>query len=165
MRSLHLIGPVSLDVQPLFPVEALLRTGKEIRAFPQVMLNSDMEQQSDGEVFCVSNVQLVSCEGDCADWSNDDQIPISALPPSCVVSDWILKKVEEIHACVGISCNGFEEQFNALLKTIESGCSSVLKSNSKKERELRRLECSINYDIKKGSGGRDRLKGRRSHLF
>lgn len=66
---------------------------------------------------------------------------------------------------MGISCVGFEEQFKALLVAIEVGRSSALKLASKKERELRRLECSINYDTKEGSIGRDRLKGRESLFF
>lgn len=45
---------------------------------------------------------------------------------------------------------------------IEAGRTSSLKSASKKERELKRLECSITYSLKEGSVGRDRLKGRAS---
>jgi hypothetical protein len=51
------------------------------------------------------------------------------------------------------SCEGFEEQFLALLTTIEAvspqkepgSCSNV---GNKGIRELKRLECSINYDSK-----------------
>lgn len=63
---------------------------------------------------------------------------------------------------MGISCDGFEEQFKALIIAIESGHSLALKSASKKERELRRLECSINYDIKRGAVGEIDSKGGRS---
>lgn len=37
----------------------------------------------------------------------------SNSPPNSM--DWVLKKVAELQECVGISCVGFEEQFNAFL--------------------------------------------------
>jgi hypothetical protein len=44
---------------------------------------------------------------------------------------------------------GYEEQFMAILIVIEAGCPHmVLSSASKGNRELKRLECSINYDSK-----------------
>lgn len=64
---------------------------------------------------------------------------------------------------MGISCDGFVEQFKALV-AIEPGPLLALKSTSNKERGLRRLKCSINYDTKEGSVGRDMLKGRASHF-
>ena len=45
----------------------------------------------------------------------------------------------------------------ALLVAIEASRS---KSASKQDRELKRLTCSINYDVKEGSSGRVRSKGR-----
>lgn len=30
-------------------------------------------------------------------------------------SDWVLRKVEELKYCVGITCKGYEDQFKALL--------------------------------------------------
>lgn len=66
---------------------------------------------------------------------------------------------------MGISCDGFEEQFKALLVAIKLGRSSALKSTSKKEREIRRFKCSINYVIKEGSGGRDKFKARASNFL
>lgn len=57
---------------------------------------------------------------------------------------------------------GFEEQLKALLVAIEAGRSIALKSTAKKNRELKHLKCSINYDNKEGGVGRDKLKGRGS---
>ena len=48
----------------------------------------------------------------------------------------------------------------ALLVAMEAGRSTIMKSAVKKERELKRLQCSINYDNKEGASGRDRTKGR-----
>lgn len=60
-----------------------------------------------------------------------------------------------------ISYDGFKEQFKALV-AIESERSSVSKSVSKKERKLRRLICSINYE---GSSSIERLKEGGQHLY
>lgn len=50
-----------------------------------------------GNVSNASNLQMVLCEGDYSDGNEVDPIPLCALPPchssSCVVSDWIFKKV------------------------------------------------------------------------
>jgi hypothetical protein len=88
--------------------------------------------------------------------------PLSSYPPvvlgnSCYssleYSDWVLQRMKEIHRVVGVSCVGFEEQFMALLTFIEASCSHKVSASSSKlgnkgSRELRRLECSINYDSK-----------------
>lgn len=47
---------------------------------------------------------------------------------------------------------------NNLIVAIKAG--HVSKSVSKRDRELRRLKYSINYDAKDGSGEKDILKGR-----
>lgn len=66
-------------------------------------------------------------------------------------SNWVLQKEEEIHDCVGISCEGLKEQFKTLLTIIEAGQHILARSFSEKERELKRLSCSINYDVREGS--------------
>ncbi|XP_035543339.1 uncharacterized protein LOC118347632 [Juglans regia] len=86
--------------------------------------------------------------------------PLCTLPPSDYRSystHWIFKKVEELQKIFGVSFGGYEEQFMALLVAIEASRS---KSASKQDRELKRLTCSINYDVKEGSSGRVRSKGR-----
>ncbi|KAF5449121.1 hypothetical protein F2P56_029600 [Juglans regia] len=111
---------------------------------------------------------ILTCSSDLALFSSDSigeegasLTPLCTLPPSSKYgscpSNWVFKKVEEIQAVIGISFGGYEEQFKALLIALEASHS---KSASKQDRELRRLTCSINYDAKEGSGGRDRLKGR-----
>lgn len=90
-----------------------------------------------------SNLQLVLCEGECFDENVVGTTPLRTLlpqSPTRIASDWVLKKVEELQACVGLSCDGFEEQYKALLVAIEAGCSLALKLASKKERKLRRLK-------------------------
>ncbi|KAF5451553.1 hypothetical protein F2P56_026652 [Juglans regia] len=88
--------------------------------------------------------------------------PLQMLPPPIApqASDWVLKKVEEFHGWVEISYDGYEDQFMALLVAMEANRSTVMKSAVKKDRELKRLQCSINYDNKEGTSGRDRAKGR-----
>ncbi|XP_042970966.1 uncharacterized protein LOC122303308 isoform X2 [Carya illinoinensis] len=85
-----------------------------------------------------------------------DPTPISMVTPS-LSDDWLLKKIEDLQSCLGISCVGYEEQFKALIIAIEAGQQG---SVSKRERELRRLSWSINYDSKEGSASRGRNKGR-----
>lgn len=77
-------------------------------------------------------------------------------------SKWVFKKVEEIQEVIEISFGGYEEQFKALLVALEASHS---KSASKRDRELKKLTCSINYDVKEGSGGRDRSRGRGNIVF
>lgn len=55
---------------------------------------------------------------------------------------------------VGISFEGYEEQFKALLTTIESGQPPLARSSAKKDREGKWLACSINYDAREGSASR-----------
>lgn len=89
-------------------------------------------------------------------------IPLCTISPKLafrLTSDWVLKKVEEVQECLGISCVGFEEQLKALLIAIEARRSKALKSTVKRDRELNCLKSFINYD-NEGSVGRYRLKGR-----
>lgn len=94
----------------------------------------------------------------------DEPSPICSLPPPlpwvALHSNWVLQKVDGIHDYVGISCEGFEEQFKALLIAIEAEQPFLARSSSKKERELKRLACSINYDVREGIARRGRHKDR-----
>lgn len=53
----------------------------------------------------------------------DEPSPLCSLPPTPLSaglhSDWVLQKVDEIRNPVGISCEGFENQFKALLIAIK----------------------------------------------
>jgi len=80
-------------------------------------------------------------------------------------SNWVLQRAKEIHHVLGISCEGYEEQFMAILTAIEAsrsqkGSTSNSKLLDRGTRELKRLACSINYDSKGGSSGCGRVKGR-----
>ncbi|KAG6649770.1 hypothetical protein CIPAW_07G233500 [Carya illinoinensis] len=93
----------------------------------------------------------------------EDFSPICTLPPALPWSDpqtdWVLKKVEDIRHCAGISCIGFEDQLTALFTAIAAEQSHTLRSASKKERELKRLSCTLNYG-REGSTSRERLTDR-----
>lgn len=59
----------------------------------------------------------------------------------------------EIQHLVGLSGEGFKEEFMALLTAIEASHSqkestSSSKLGNKENRELKKLSCSINYDSK-----------------
>lgn len=56
-----------------------------------------------------------------------------------------------------IECEGFEEQFLALLTTIEDGYVQQKKSGSKKQRKLMRLTWSLDFE---GSLSRERTQGK-----
>lgn len=89
-----------------------------------------------------------------------DPVPLCSFNPgmdwSNNSSDWVLRKVEELSSFLRISYAGYEEQFRALITTIEAGHPAMARSAAKKERELKRLECSINYNSKGGSAFRDK---------
>jgi hypothetical protein len=66
-----------------------------------------------------------------------------------------MQLVTEIYWLVGISCEGFEGEFLAILIAIEveechkqHDLASSSKKGNKGSRKLRNLECSINYDSK-----------------
>jgi len=74
-----------------------------------------------------------------------------------------LQSVQKIYRIVGISCMGHEEQFMALLIVIEEchhleDLTSLSKLGNIGNMELRRLECSINYDAKGESSSRGKGK-------
>lgn len=47
-----------------------------------------------------------------------------------------------------VSYEGFEEQLKAVLVAIEASRTSAIKSTMKRDRELKQLQSSINYDNK-----------------
>lgn len=102
--------------------------------------------------------RLVSDEEEMGSSSPLQMIPLQMVTKETL--DWVFKKVKEIQSCVGLFYDGYEEQLMALLVAIEAGRSTAEKSTVRRERELRRLHCSINYDNKEGTSGRDRVKGR-----
>lgn len=94
--------------------------------------------------------------------------PEEFVNPECSgssASSWVLQKVEDVYHCVGLSCDGFEGDLIALLTAIEASHNrgewvSNSKSAIRGKRELKRLSCSINYDLTGGSSSRSTVKGR-----
>jgi hypothetical protein len=64
--------------------------------------------------------------------------------------DWVIKCAERIHSRVGVTYIGHKWQFMALLTFIEKERLKELEvqslSVSKRNREIKNLESSINYD-------------------
>lgn len=84
-------------------------------------------------------------------------------------SDWILKKIEELSGTLGLSLCGVEKEAMRLFQAIEERRFRSLTdlpesskkgkerfTESRRARELRKLECSVNYDIaaKKATKGK-----------
>ena len=92
--------------------------------------------------------------------------PLNVLFP-CVVNDselldWVVKCAEQIHSKVGITYVGQKWQFMALLTFLEIEQFKELEdqtlSTSKRNKEVKNLECSINYDNR---GERQSSRGKR----
>ncbi|GLT55530.1 hypothetical protein SLA2020_286440 [Shorea laevis] len=90
-------------------------------------------------------------------------------PPEQASCEWVLERVKNFCTVVGLSYEGYEEQMMALFSAIERNrkVSTVTKhtevlpkSKTKGKRELQRLECSINYDSKRGSDSQAKAKVR-----
>lgn len=70
---------------------------------------------------------------------------------------------------VGVSCDGYEDNLMHLFEELEirrghGMCALGGRARRKGERELRRLECSINYDVKGGETKRG-LSGKEEWEF
>lgn len=86
-------------------------------------------------------------------------------------SDWVVQQAKSFYKLVELSCEGYGEDLMALLTTIESGqfqgdqaspSSPLSKSANRGQQELKRLACSINYDLKGFHSSRGKGKGRGS---
>lgn len=87
-----------------------------------------------------------------------DPMPLNFMfPDKSNISDWVLHMVKDIQQVVGLKCEGYEEQFWALLTTIKVRHQQQRKVGSKKQCELNRLTWSMNLE---GSSIRDRSKGK-----
>ncbi|KAF5469324.1 hypothetical protein F2P56_013408 [Juglans regia] len=93
---------------------------------------------------------------DFQNFQSNNPIPLNYCFPN-QASDWVLHKVKEIQHFVGISCEGYEEQFIALLTAMEVGNQQKKKGDLKQNRELKRLMWSMNLE---GSPSRSRVKGK-----
>lgn len=81
------------------------------------------------------------------------------------ISYWVLHKVDEVKDCVRVSCEGSKEQLKAFLVAIKVGQPSLVRSASKKDRELKRLSSSINNDGRGGNALRSTGKEWVAHTF
>lgn len=75
-----------------------------------------------------------------------------------------------VHRVVRVSCVGFKEQFMTILIVIETDhpqvvSGSISKLGNKGNRELKRLECSINYESKFETSSHASGKERGSSVF
>ncbi|XP_041007460.1 uncharacterized protein LOC121252060 [Juglans microcarpa x Juglans regia] len=141
---------------PLFLAQSQLKPwGEEDIALGYEGVSEELAHGDEGEgMLTLFDPCKYSSEGEEA--VGEDPTPLSMVPPS-ISSDWVLKKVEELQSCMGISCVRYEEQFKALIIAIEADQHGV---GSRRDRELKRLMWSINYDGKEGSASRGRNKGR-----
>jgi hypothetical protein len=82
---------------------------------------------------------------------------------------WVLERVKGYYKRVGVSCDQYEDKLLALFEKIESRRAQSLAdslamvttaSGVKGQREIKRLDCSINYDKKGEQSNRRRGNGR-----
>ena len=79
-----------------------------------------------------------------------------AIGQEDIPSEWVVGKSKRIGKLLGVSYVGNEERFIRLLMEIEArraqcasegGRKSKIKAGRKGSRELKRLSCSINYEV------------------
>ncbi|THG11432.1 hypothetical protein TEA_009244 [Camellia sinensis var. sinensis] len=95
-------------------------------------------------------------------------------PSASKVSDWVLERIGKVSQLLGISFDGHEGEAMSLFSAIEMSWRSRVSSTDvvrsgayrqKGERELRNLECSINYDRRVGEQGKKGRRGREKRLL
>jgi len=76
-----------------------------------------------------------------------------------ISTEWVVERVKGFCHVVGLSCAGFEDKLIALFNDIEAhhysnGAGHVTnvsaKFGNRRQREVKRLECLVNYDMKGG---------------
>ena len=80
-------------------------------------------------------------------------------------SDWVLGQLKEFGRCVGASYEGYEDEIIALLQKIEAqrpqqrqkvpSQKGGNQSANRGQRELRNLQSSMNYDVRRSSSCRN----------
>jgi len=106
--------------------------------------------------------------------------PLNVLPlavieepfvPGVEASDWVVQTIKSFHHVVGVSCEGFKGDMMTLLKAIEasrtqngtaSSSNPLSRSVNRRQQELKRLDCSMNYDSKGDQCSRGKGKGKGS---
>jgi hypothetical protein len=83
--------------------------------------------------------------------------------------EWVVERVKNFCKVIGLACSGFEDKLMELFKDIEAHqCSNRVghdnnlsaKFGNCGQREVKRLECSVNYDGKGGQSSRLARNGR-----
>lgn len=83
-------------------------------------------------------------------------------------TDWVMERIRGFCKVVGISCPGFEEKLMDLFNVMEAQQYSdrvrhnnnLCAMGNRGQREVKRLECSVNYDGKGGQSSRLTRSGR-----
>jgi hypothetical protein len=107
----------------------------------------------------------------CPDISDMAFKPLNIIIPCAAIEsefpDWVIKCAERIHSRVGVSYVGQKWQFMALLTFLEKERLKEIQflSASKRNREVKNLKSSINYDFRgEGQSSRGKRKGRGSDV-
>jgi hypothetical protein len=146
-------------------------------------VRSGMDSASGGEPLCVLRSEnLGEEEGQCSelvmshDGEEEGQLavePLNVQYPYTVneseFPDWVVKVAERIHSRVGVTYVGQKWEFMGLLTFLEKEHFKELEAQSlsanRKNREVKNLECSINYDNRgDGQSSRGKRKGRGSKV-
>jgi hypothetical protein len=86
-----------------------------------------------------------------------------------VPTEWVVERVKDLCHVVGLSCARYEDKLMALLNAIDanryhSGMGPItdlsVKIENRGQHEVKRLECSMNYEVKGGQSSRLARKGR-----
>lgn len=121
----------------------------------------------------------VACDGEQvmdAAVEDDNQPKFSGdeYPSTEEVSNWVLSRIHEVSQFLGVSFEGHEDKALKLFTAIEESWKegapvrqevNPVMQTGRSARELRKLECSINYDRHKGGDGQGVRKGRGNQLL
>jgi len=137
----------------------------------------EMEGSKSLSTYVVKNDSLLQAVGGGEGAELEEFGPLSLMPlavkvgkePSLSVSPrWVVERVKDYYKLVGLSCDRYEDKLLALFEEIEATRNQTIAENMatatavsgvKGQREIKRLDCSINYDKKGDQSNRRRGKG------
>ncbi|KAG5528718.1 hypothetical protein RHGRI_029397 [Rhododendron griersonianum] len=116
------------------------------------------EVLEDGQLVCSDPSNPLINREPVGTWIDEDKLMVGMSQEE--VSNWVLKRISGFSKFLGVSYDGFEDRTMRLFLDIEEkwrkGAVKVTKKGGSKvnsgARELKRLECSINYDGRKKEG-------------
>lgn len=81
----------------------------------------------------------------------EEMVEVSALDNRHRPSNWVLQKILDFSKMVSVSCDGYENRLLQPFEGLEANRGDELgtsrgKTGRKGDRELKRLECSVNYE-------------------